>query len=425
MSNHLAIATVTAALGDLVHRAVESAVNSSVALQFGRPTAPTGSIERKVHVYLYQVTPNAALRNDDLPTRDADGRVTRRPRAAVDLHYLLSVYGDDRTLEPDRMVGAVVRDLHARPVLSAQVIADAIAGRPELTGSNLAEASELVKFVPVPLSLDEMSKLWSVLVQTPHVLSVVCLGTVVVIDAEVGAGAALPVLRRGEDDRGVQTHLGPFPRLEAWWAGAIGATGRTPRPPSLPSVAPGVRLVLDGANLGGDAVAVRLAHPRLALQQIDVPSEDRDARRLSITVPDDGPAATAWAAGIYTATAIVHRGGNEQASNALPFAVAPRIVAIAPNPAVRDDEGAVVLQVTCQPPVLPGQGATLLIGDREVVAHDITAPGDTLTFEIAHAPAVTDAVAVLRVDGVASLPFGYDESSAGFVFDARQRITIT
>jgi len=426
MSNHLAIATVTATLGDLVHKAAESAVSSSVSLQFGRPTAPTGgSTERKVHVYLYQVTPNPALRNTDLPTRDSEGRLSRRPQAALDLHYLLSFYGDDKTLEPDRMAGAVARDLHAKPVLSAQTISDAIGSRPELTGSDLATASEQVKFAPAQLSLDEISKLWSVMVQTPHVLSMVYQGTVVLIDAEESPLAVLPVLKRGQDDHGVDTRIGPFPRLDAWWAGAAAAAARAPRPPSLPVAQLGVRLLLEGANLGGDAVAVRFAHPRLPLQELVVATEDRDARKLAVTLPDDTPAQTAWAAGIYTVTVRMQRGTTTQDSNVVPIALAPHVTAIAPNPATRDGGGAVTLQVTCRPQVLPAQSAALLLADREIQAQALGASSDTLTFDIDDAPVLNGALVRLRVDGVDSMPFKYDEASRGFVFDDQQRITTT
>ena len=426
MSNHLAIATVTATLGDIVHQAAEGAVSSSVSLQFGRPTAPAGgSTERKVHVYLYQVTPNPALRNDDLPTRDSEGRLSRRPRAALDLHYLLSFYGDDRTLEPDRMVGAVARDLHARPVLSAQAISDAIGSRAELTGSDLAAESEQVKFTPAPLSLDEISKLWSVMVQTPHVLSVVYQGTVVLIDAEETPGTALPVLKRGQDDHGVDTLIGPFPRLDGWWAGAAAAADRAPRPTSFPVAQLGARLVLEGANLGGDSVTVRFAHPRLPQQELQVTAGDVGSRKLAVTLPDDAPAQTAWAAGIYTVTVSMQRGASTQSSNAMPLALAAHVTGIAPNPAARDGSGNVSVQITCRPQVLPAQSVALLIADREIPAQALGAPGDTLTFDIDNAPVLTDALLRLRVDGVDSMPFVYDEATGGFVFDDQQRITIT
>jgi Pvc16 N-terminal domain len=426
MSNHLAIATVTATLGDMVHKAAESAVSSSVSLQFGRPTAPSsGSTERKVHVYLYQVTPNPGLRNNDLPTRDSEGRLTRRPQAALDLHYLLSFYGDDKTLEPDRMVGAVARDLHTRPVLSAQSISDAIGSRSELTGSDLAAASEQVKFVPASLSLDEISKLWSVMVQTPHVLSVVYQGTVVLIDAEESPGMALPVLKRGEGDHGVDTRIGPFPRLDSWWAGAVSAAERAPRPPSFPVAQLGVRLVIEGSNLGGDTVAVKFAHPRLPVQAFDVAAEDRDVRKLAVSLPDDAPAQAAWAAGIYTVTASLKRGATEQSSNVVPIALAPHVTAIQPNPAARDGSSTASLQVTCRPQVLPTQSVTLLLADREIQAQPLGAASDTLTFDIDNAPVLNGALARLRIDGVDSMPFKYDEASRGFVFDDQQRITIT
>jgi hypothetical protein len=377
-----------------------------------------------VHVYLYQVTPNPALRNNDLPTRDSEGRLSRRPQAALDLHYLLSFYGDDKTLEPDRMVGAVARDLHARPVLSAQAIGDAIGSRAELTGSDLATAFETVKFAPAQLSLDEISKLWSVMVQTPHVLSVVYQGTVVLIDAEESPGAVLPVLKRGQDDHGVDTRIGPFPRLDGWWAGAAAAADRAPRPPSFPVAQLGVRLVLEGSNLGGDTVAVRFAHPRLPVQELQVAAGDRDARKLAVTLPDDAAAQTAWAAGIYTLTASMQRGTTKQDSNVVPIALAPHVMAIQPNPAARVG-GAVSLQVTCRPQVLPAQTAALLLADREIQALALGAPSDTLTFDIDDAPVLNGALARLRVDGVDSMPFKYDEPTRGFVFDDQQRITIT
>lgn len=426
MSNHLAIATVTATLGDIVHKAVESAVSSSVSLLFSRPTAPTGgSTERKVHVYLYQVTPNAALRNNDLPTRDSEGRLTRRPQAALDLHYLLSFYGDDKTLEPDRMVGAVARDLHATPVLSAQAIKDTISGRSELGGSDLAAAIEKVKFVPAQLSLDEISKLWSVMVQTPHVLSVVYQGTVVLIDAEETPTAALPVLKRGEGDHGVDTRIGPFPRLDSWWAGAVAAAERAPRPPSFPVGQLGVRLVLQGSNLGGDAASLHFVHPRLPMQELEVKAEDRDAGTLAVTIPDDASAQEAFAAGIYTVTAGLKRGTSQQSSNVVPIPLAPHVTDIQPNPAARDGSGAVTLQIACRPRVLPAQSAALLLADREIQAQALGAPSDTLTFDIENAPVLDGALVRLRVDGVDSMPFKYDEASRGFVFDDQQRITIT
>ena len=47
-----------------------------------------------MNVYLYRVSPNPAWRNQDLPTR-ARGPIVDRPLTAIDLHYLLTFYGDE------------------------------------------------------------------------------------------------------------------------------------------------------------------------------------------------------------------------------------------------------------------------------------------------------------------------------------------
>jgi len=252
VSNHLAIATVTAALGRIVHAAAESSGVGSVGLDFGRPTLPgDGQTARKVQIYLYQISPNAALRNNDLPTRGPDGKFVERPQAALDLHYLLAFYGSQQTLEPERMLGAVARNLHARPLLSRQAIQDAISSHPELNGSNLADAIERVRFTPAAISLDELSKLWSVFFQTPHALSVVYHANVVLIEAEESGPSALPVLQRGKEDRGVEAVLDAnsrFPALESIHIGHPEDVGVEPLPRSYSGAQLGAFLILRGRS---------------------------------------------------------------------------------------------------------------------------------------------------------------------------------
>ena len=100
MSNFLAIATVTAAL----RRTLETAVDADVpgaSVTTNRPQDPsTGTNGPGVNIYLYQVTPNTAWRNADLPTRRTNGDLIQRPKVALDLHYLFSFYGDETALEP-------------------------------------------------------------------------------------------------------------------------------------------------------------------------------------------------------------------------------------------------------------------------------------------------------------------------------------
>jgi len=114
MSNALAIATVTETLVQVLQGALTGInLGSSPHVTNTRPDQQTGLPPVGVNVFLYQIAPNPYLRNIDLPTRKADGSLLQRPKAAVDLYYLLSFYGDDTTLEQQRLLGAVIRELHA------------------------------------------------------------------------------------------------------------------------------------------------------------------------------------------------------------------------------------------------------------------------------------------------------------------------
>ncbi len=202
MSNFLAIATVTATLRDLLQEGIGTDVPVA-RVTTARPDDTIGSTpETRVNIYLYQVTPNAGWRNADVPTRRADGTVVQRPQVALDLHYMISFYGDESQLMSQRMLGSVVRTLHARSILTRDRIRNTISSGvssgtfPFLQTSNLAEDIELVKFSPLHLSLEEQSKIWSIFFQIPYVLSVAYQGTVVLIDGDETPQKALPVRGR-------------------------------------------------------------------------------------------------------------------------------------------------------------------------------------------------------------------------------------
>ncbi len=197
MSNYLAVATATETLRTLLSDIAGQDV-PGVQVKTTRPDLLVSKDQpTEINIYLYQVTPNAAYRNSDLPTRRADGTVLQRPIAALDLHYMISFYGNENELEPQRLLGSVVRTLHAQPFLTREQIRQTILNNAGfLGGSNLAEQVELVKFSPLHLSLEEFSKIWSIFYQIPYVLSVAYLASVVLIEEEISTQNALPVLTR-------------------------------------------------------------------------------------------------------------------------------------------------------------------------------------------------------------------------------------
>lgn len=202
MSNHLAIATVTATLRSTlanVLAADQLGVDPNVTTV--RPDALGGDkLKSGVNLYLYQVVSNGAHLNDDLPTRRSDGTLVRRPQMALDLYYLVSFYGNDADLEPQRLMGSVTRALHARPILTRDAILKTLQqsdAPPWLALSDLADQIERVRFTPMLLSLEDMSKIWSVFFQTKYALSMAYAGSVVLLETDDDAiRTPLPVRER-------------------------------------------------------------------------------------------------------------------------------------------------------------------------------------------------------------------------------------
>ena len=84
-------------------------------------------------------------------------------------------------------------------------------GTPELAASDLAEQVERVRFSPVPLDLEEMSKLWGVFPNVPYTLSVAYRASVVLIDAPITVQPSLPVRPGGIPS---QVAIGWLPQIE-------------------------------------------------------------------------------------------------------------------------------------------------------------------------------------------------------------------
>ena len=246
MSNHLAIATVTAVLRELLLKPVHDAVTGS-DVGFSRPdgtgTASGDQNAPLVNIYLYQVTPNAAYRNADLPTRRSDGTVVQKPQVALDLHYLFTFHGNDSKFEPQLLLGAVVSTLQAKPVISSAEIGTALTAYKPLQDSDLASQVELVRLTPTALSLEEFSKLWSVFFQVEYCLSVAYQASVVLIESDDVPQEGLPV-----QTRNVYVTAFQQPSVDK----VFPATGLGQ--PILPTST----IVIQGRHLAGNVTSVRM-----------------------------------------------------------------------------------------------------------------------------------------------------------------------
>ncbi len=421
MSNFLAVATVTAALRQTLQRALDEAANNEEGAVGGanvtsvRPDGALSGVPAKgVNVFLYNVMPNPSWRNADLPTRNTNGAVVQRPRVALDLQYLLSFYGDDDDLEPQRIFGVVARTLHSRPLVTPQAIADTIGNPPFdsiLASSDLADETERVKFTPLALSLEELSKIWSVLLQTRYTLSTAYQGTVVFIESEDRLRQTLPVETR-------KIFVVPFqqPKITAL------KSQITPTAPILVNqpILVGHRLIMAGHGLRGpNGTKVRIGDTT-----IKVPEADVSDAQIVVTIPPTVPAGEKpIRAGVQAVRVLqprllgeplVEHGHVE--SNAEALVLRPKIKAdIVGNPDIQvrnvQPDGPTTrqgsIEVRIEPPIALRQKAVL-----QLIEVGTTASGQTQVIELSRATAVTDSltipfrnivpgdyVVVVRIDG--------------------------
>jgi hypothetical protein len=254
MSNFLALAMATETVRQLLDAAVKADVDSGAEATAVRPGGDTPGGPGKtpklgVNIFLYQVTPNAAYRNCDLPTRTGDGAILQRPRAALDLHYLLSCYGDDRQLEPQRCLGSAVRTLHQEAVLTRAQIVAAKPAFAFLANSDLDTDVELVKFTPTQLSFEDLSKLWSILLQTPYALSTTYMASLVLLEGKETPTLAPPATRR---------NLVVLPFMQPIVDRVLWAANPADPPGNDPPLVVGDTLTLVGRHLRGEITWVRV-----------------------------------------------------------------------------------------------------------------------------------------------------------------------
>jgi hypothetical protein len=417
MSNASVIAAVTGALVNILTNRFSSDPSLSGVNVTSMPVDKTrtgvNANSNQLNLYLYQTLPNAAWRNMDQPGVVRPGE-TGAPPLALNLHYLFTAFGvDNSEILSQRILGTAMSVLHDRPLLDATDLKNA------LPGVDPGEQIERVRFSPQPLSLEEISKLWTAL-QTQYRLSTTYLATVVLIDSQQPTKTPLPVLARGKGDLGVFSVPSPPPELSD-----IVPAG------SLPSVQLGTDVTLTGDNLTGGGILARFTSPPLAAPIDIAPGAGGTGGALTVhlaTAPEDPGALAKWIPGIYTVSLVVQRPPLPTwVSNEVAFGLAPAIT-VSPISAAA---GTVTLTITCAPRIDSRQRVLLLVGDKQVAPQSMTNPADTtkptsLTFQVPGMVAAATAYPVrLRVDGVDSMPFLATGSPPKFAFDPNQSVKVT
>ena len=327
---------------------------------------------------------------------------------------MISFYGDENDLVTQRLLGSVVRTLHAQPQLTRDNIRQAILHGPAfLAPSNLADDVELVKFSPLHLSLEELSKIWSIFYQIPYTLSVAYQATVVLIETDDMPFHTLPVRRRN-------IYTVPFqqPTIDR-----VGTTDGDDVPIDIQST-----LRIRGRNLKGNITVVQIDGLEVVPDVNSVSNTEitlvlADVEKQQITQPP-----VHLQAGVQ-GVQVIHRflmgmdtpdkpleAHHGVESNVAAFVLRPRITSVPQNVA-----GSGVLTVEVEPAVSKTQRAVLLLNevspnlgqrldhparrytfDKRIINENDPEPNTTLTFSVKDVVAGTYLVRV-QVDGAESL----------------------
>lgn len=387
MSTSAAVAATTQMLRSVLLDATASLwakLGSTPSISAVPPDRITTEDSDQLNVFLYRASVNPALRNDELPLRSANGSRRTRPPLALDLRYLLSAHCKV-DLHAELLMGSALLALDGMSVLTAQAIS-AYYGQSTPAGITpdvwtlvsealLDQQPEQVTVSFENMSIDDISKLWSVLGEKyrPSASYIV---SVVLLQPDGPITPALPVTQPAA----VTVRPMLLPRLASIAPQAVTWGMSTP-------------LRLSGVNLLGGDTQVLFGSDVTA-----DPETTSTATAVDVVVP---AGARAGLQPVRVCHSAVISGSGQPTtsdrSNPIALFLAPRISGVATS---TDN-----ITVTLQPDVQPSQDARLLLyasgGQFSIAAQPRTAAQSTVQFPTDGVPAGTYLLQV-DVDGAAT-----------------------
>jgi hypothetical protein len=351
--------------------------------------------DARVNLFLYRVTENGHLQNQEIPGRGAPGAYGHPP-LSLNLHFLLTAYGnvevrvdgnpvplfDDTTAQ--LLLGSAMRVLHDVPIVTGGVTTVRPPSGRAVLHDSLRDEYEHVKLTLEPLTLEDVTKVWTALALRFR-LSAAYVVNVVQIESRrprrfprpVGqpASPVTPPLPGDPPAPGPMVHVLTIhtPTITDVRVRRVGEATELP----FPYARVGDALVLRGTSLSGPVT-------RVAIGELIVPATVALGDRVEVDVPDAAipgsgpiPPEQRLQPGVHTAKVLVSDPLVPQsvfASNEAAFMLVPAVATAvyAPLPSRR-------LTITGLRLVGPAPGGETVIG-RSVVPREryLTATPTTL-----------------------------------------------
>lgn len=382
---------------------------AAVAVTVGTPPPEPETEDPIVNLFLYRVSSNGALSNQPPAGRGERGSYGH-PALALNLYYLLTTYGATTVPGSDTLrdeisahdlLGHAMRVLNDYPIVTAAI--ETSDGH-QVLDADLADASEAVKVTLDPLSLEDLSKVWTAL-NRPFRPSAAYEVSVVQIDSALLSRAVSPVgpivfdegpgtfgPRRRPGGPMVTTVAGSAPMIDD-----LHAATRTSA-----QVRAGETLVLEGSGLLGDATEVTI-DGLTGIAQVTSAREDR----VAVLIADDPRLTPGIHALRLSHGALIGEPLRRRAtfvSNTVAFALVPQVDTVAltggPNGTIKIDGN----RLRIDDPASHVECLTL-VGDQVVA--DYTEPISTSTHLEMPVPADlvhgVDVRVFVRVNGAQSI----------------------
>jgi hypothetical protein len=179
------IRDVSATLLDLLKNDLP---NTAIALE-----SPKNAGTNLLTLFLYRVVESPELKNAERSVVTlADGSlVEKRAPLTLDAYYLLTAHAKPDLLQAHLALSRAMRVFFDHGVLHGSVLR-AQAGARGLT------ADSVLRITLNPITMEDMTRIWSVFPDTPYELSVTYLVTPVIIESFLEEGVAPVVDREGE-----------------------------------------------------------------------------------------------------------------------------------------------------------------------------------------------------------------------------------
>ncbi|MBB5503115.1 DUF4255 domain-containing protein [Paraburkholderia sp. MM5384-R2] len=387
MSSYLAVGGVSAVLRHLLTSALPSGGPGALLgtgpgiTAYAPDRVPVGAEEQpQLNIFMYYASLNAALRNEGLPSRNAQGAQISNPPLALNLHYLITAYGNNQ-FDPEILLAWAMKIMHDTPVVPRKTIADAFnellspvtTEGTLISGSMLANQIEHIRITPETLTTEEIYRLWTAFQTSYRPTTSYQVSVVVIQDTETYA-SNLPVRKRSVMVLPLQS-------------------------PSIDNVAPnpiaaGATLTVQGSNFLGDT-------PNSTLVSFDgapgIAPATVQGKVLRVVLPASLQSGTrslrVQRTVTYTTSPTPHGGFS---SSPMPFQLIPTITNVTPSPAAQG--GPVTL--TLSPAVGSMQQATLFIGDTAIPIDQrpVSGPADSNTLAFSVPASVAAGTYPLRVE---------------------------